>query len=244
MTTVLAEPRPGVRGEPAFLDALERVLRAIPGGREFLVSGIDWQTYEDMLAVRDDNRPGLRLTYEAGVLEVMTRSRMHELWKTLLGALVECVALELGMRLAPCGEITIRREDLERGFEPDECYYVQNTHRVMPPRELDFRTDPPPDLAIEIEHSRAVLDRLGIFAAFGIPEVWRYDGKTLAVLLLRPNNNYAPSATSRAFPVLPVEGLAGFLGMAGAHEYLDILRQFRAWVRQTLPPSPPAGPTP
>lgn len=230
--------RPDTRGTDAFREAVRGVLAVMPGGQTFTVSGIDWPTYESMLAVRDDDRPGLRMAYHRGVFEAMTTSRMHELWKTVLAALIDILILELGLRFAPCGEITIRRRDLDRGVEPDLCYYARHAPRVMPAREIDFATDPPPDLAVEIEYTRTVLDRLDTYAAFRVPEVWRYDGTTLTVLLLHPDNSYQPAAASRTFPTVPLGELNRFLGMAGTTDYFDILAMFRDWVRQTLVPPP------
>src|SRR5439155_22415191 len=101
--------------------------------------------------------------------------------------LIEAWIAETGSEYVPSGQLTHKRKDLERGFEPDECYYIQNWRKVAGLREIDFSTDPPPDLTIEVEASRSLLGRLPILAAFQIPEVWRYDGEHLTVLLLQPN---------------------------------------------------------
>ena len=45
-------------------------------------------------------------------------------------------------------------------------------------------SDPPPDLVVEVEMTRSAIDKLRLFASMGIPEVWRYDGKTLWVGLV------------------------------------------------------------
>ena len=38
--------------------------------------------------------------------------------------------------------------------------------------------DPPPDLVIEVDITRSSLDKLSIYAALRVPEVWRYtDGE-------------------------------------------------------------------
>jgi hypothetical protein len=88
---------------------------------------------------------------------------------------------------------------------------------------------------LEIEVSRSAVDRLQIMSAFKVPEVWRYDGERLIVLLLQPNGNYAESSTSRALPALSLIDLVRFLQMSTTTDYLAIGRQFRAWVRLTLP---------
>lgn len=95
--------------------------------------------------------------------------------------------------------------------------------------------DPPPDLAIEIEITRSVLNRLGIYAKLGVREVWRFDGEALTVLLLGPDGNYAPSPTSAAFPYLPMGEIARFLNDEGTDD-TRWGRAFRAWVREVIVP--------
>ena len=67
---------------------------------------------------------------------------------------------------------TFNREDVDRGLEPDQCYYFASTGEFAT-RTRQPDVDPPPDLAIEVEITRSCLDRLGIYAALRIPEVWQ-----------------------------------------------------------------------
>ena len=160
----------------------------------------------------------------------------HELWKKVLASLVECLAEELNIPISGVGGMTVSLKDRDRGFEPDECYYVQNIHRVIPApqRELDFAIAPPPDLTIEIEVTSFVTKRLSIYAAFKVPEVWRYDGVTLTILHLMPNGCYQPMLMSLAFPNFPIAVLASFLAKAGTVDQMSIVREFRQWVRENL----------
>jgi hypothetical protein len=68
--------------------------------------------------------------------------------------------------------------------------------------KFDFRFDPPPDLAIEVEISRSLVSRIGIYAAIGVPEVWRCDGKKIRFCLLSKDGKYEDGETSLAFPFL------------------------------------------
>jgi Uma2 family endonuclease len=136
--------------------------------------------------------------------------------------------------------MTHLRADLEKGFEPDECYYVQNWAMVAGTREIDFTKDPPPDLTVEIEVSRTVLNRLPIYAAFRIPEVWRYNGERLAVLLLQPDGSYRESSVSRALPALPVADVPRLLALADdvSLDFAAIRRRLQQWIH-SLPPGTP-----
>ncbi|MEO8892528.1 MAG: Uma2 family endonuclease, partial [Coleofasciculaceae cyanobacterium] len=68
---------------------------------------------------------------------------------------------------------------MKAGKEPDSCYYIQNEAQVRGKIELDFTVDPPPDLALEIDITSSSINQLEIYADLGIPEVWRYDGRTI-----------------------------------------------------------------
>ena len=70
-----------------------RVMATIqsPSEQHLVLYGISWQTYERLLRVFAD-RPGVRLTYDRGALELMTLSHEHESLVHLLGRLV--VALQ------------------------------------------------------------------------------------------------------------------------------------------------------
>jgi hypothetical protein len=78
------------------------------------------------------------------------------------------------------------------------------------------------------------LNRLGIYAAIKVPEVWRYDGDRLTIHRLTAEGEYETHESSRHFPNLPIAGLADFLKLVGAVSETQLLRQFREWVRQQL----------
>ena len=80
--------------------------------------------------------------------------------------------------------MTCKREDLAKGLEPDDCYYVQNEAKVRNKVEIDFAVDPPPDLAIEVEVSQQFGQEDPDLCRPGVPELWRYDGQILRIFEL------------------------------------------------------------
>ncbi|MDB5351356.1 MAG: hypothetical protein JWN86_2603 [Planctomycetota bacterium] len=98
------------------------------------------------------------------------------------------------------------RVAFDRGFEPDERFYTTNLARVVGKTRCDMTVDPPPDLTIEIDVTHRSLDRQGIYAAIGVPELWRFDGSTL--LVLGPDGDYLPSDRSPTFPPVPLDGIS------------------------------------
>jgi Uma2 family endonuclease len=173
-----------------------------------LLRNISWPTYEALLV--ESARSGTRLTYNRGVLEIMTPSREHERVKTLIGRMIEAMALELGIVASGAGSTTIRDQMREQGVEPDECYYIANEPLVRDHDDLDLTSDPPPDLAIEVDLTSSSLDQLAIYASFGVPEVWICDGTSIKAFHLSPAGEYTPQSCSLAFPFLPLDQLQGF----------------------------------
>jgi Uma2 family endonuclease len=201
----------------------------IPSEQRLRLSGIPWETYvlfSDGLGERH-----IRVTYDRGEMEVMSPSFRHENRKKLLGRLVEVLTEEMNIDIASAGSMTCRREVLERGLEPDDCYWIEHESLVRDREDIDLDVDPPPDLALEIEISRSTLNRMAIYAALCIPEVWRWDGELLRVHLLTAKGTYRQSDRSKAFPFLPLDGFSEFLVRTDVSE-TQLVRSFRAWVRK------------
>ena len=241
MTTATLPPAAPAKATSARTAALLTLIGSAAPGSRLSLTNVRYADYVEFLHARTAaGHAGVRVAFDCGELEVMVIGSAHERLKKFLDLFIEVWIEEAGGAYLPCGGMTHLRDDIEKGFEPDECYYIQNWAKVAGVRDIDFATDPPPDLAVEIEVSRTVLGRLPIYAAFKIPEVWRYDGTRLTVLLLRPDGTYAESPTSRALPTLPVAEIARLLLLADdiSLDYLAVRRRFREWVR-TLPPSAP-----
>jgi Uma2 family endonuclease len=172
------------------------------------------------------------MTYDRGELEFMTVSLGHDRDKSFLARLVEIVTEEMAIDILSGGSTTLNREDLERGLEGDECWWIAHEAQVRNLREIDLNEHPPPDLALDVEITRSILKRMPIYAALRIPEVWRWDGQVLSISLLGADGNYVVSSASVSFPFLPVAELARFIGMRQTMSETNVIRAFREWVRQ------------
>ena len=204
-------------------------------GERFLLHGVSWETYEALLRDFEASGSKVRMTYDRGDLEFMTVSFLHESWKKGLGRLIETLTLELNIPIRSGGNTTFRDQLAERGLEPDECYWVEHEPLVRGKRDLNLGVDPAPDLAIEIEQSRSVLDRLSIYGSLGVAEVWRFDGDTIRVVRTRADGTYTEQDRSDVFPFLPLDELERVLALAIDDE-TRCIRSFRAWVVEALAP--------
>jgi len=202
------------------------------GGQCLRLSGVDWLTYLRLLRTFEE-RHDVRLTYDRGELEIMSPLLEHDDDGRFLGDLVYVLTEELGLPLKRGGSTTMRNRLKERGIEADECFWIASAHRMAGRRRLDLVIDPPPDLAIEIDVTHGSLDRLDIYAALRVPEVWRLEGDTLTFFLLGENGAYTSASHSLAFPQVTPANLLGFVQQARqAGDENPVTRQFREWIRQ------------
>ncbi len=202
---------------------------AAPAAQRVLLNNVSWGTYEALLADHLD-RSVPHFAFDQGVLEIVSPSTPDEEDNRTLALLVEVVAEELGIDIRNVGSMTFKREDLQRGFEPDSSFYIKHEAQVSGRPQIDLAVDPPPDLVIEIEVSNPLLDKLSMYAEMGIPEVWRLGRDGLAILRL-DGGSYVASTTSPALPLLTSDALSRFLAESRALKRTAWLRLVRGWVR-------------
>ncbi|PZV11264.1 MAG: hypothetical protein DCF20_19775 [Pseudanabaena sp.] len=192
-----------------------------------LLPSIRWETYR---AIADDleSQPSKRLTYDNGILEIRMPSYLHENYKKILGRIVESLTETLGMEILSLGSMTCDREDLARGLDPDQCYYIQNESHVWGKEKINLQIDPPPDLAIEIDITSSSLNRFAIYAQLGLPEVWRYDGQVITIHHL-VSDGYVLSDRSIAFPLLQTIDLQNFLELKSTLKENALIHHVREW---------------
>lgn len=195
-----------------------------------VLHGISWETYEHLLADLA-NRSLPRLTFDQGVLEIMSPTPEHEEYNRTLAAVIELVAAELQINIRRLGSTTFKRPDLLKGFEPDSCFYVQSVPRIRGKRRIELPQDPPPDLLIEVDVTSSSLDRFSLFARTGVPEVWRYDGSRVLLYQL-VEGQYVEIERSLAFPILADEDVTLWLESSLELESAEWTLRLREWVQQ------------
>jgi Uma2 family endonuclease len=197
-----------------------------------VLHGIDWSTYSRLLRAFDRNRH-FRLTYDRGTLEIMSPLWEHERPAYILGRLIDVLTEELQLPCEPGRTVTLRRRRKSRGLESDNCYWIASAGRLAGKTRLDLRVDPPPDLAIEMDVTRSSLDRMSIYAALAVPEVWRVTSAGLSFNMLE-GGVYQVRSHSLSFSRLASADLVAFLVQVGQTGTTALVAQFRDWVRQVL----------
>ncbi|NET49116.1 MAG: Uma2 family endonuclease, partial [Merismopedia sp. SIO2A8] len=124
-------------------------------------------------------------------------------------------------------------EDLESGSEPDECFYltVSKVKAVRGKKRINLTQDPAPDLVVEVDITSHAKQRENVYRALKIPELWRFDDQYLILLGLQ-DDAYVPMNCSLAFPKVEAQAVEAFLQRAMETDYLELVREFREWLRR------------
>ena len=195
-----------------------------PSANRVIIQNVQWDTYARLLKDLEQHSSP-RLAFDRGVLEIMSPRLEHDACNRTLASIVEIVLGELEVDFINSGSTTFKLEAIERGFEPDSSFYIQNVDRIRGKKTVDMEVDPPPDLVIEVDITNDSLNKLPLYAAFGVPEVWKYED-TLEIRVLR-QGRYTRRAASAAIPSLTEKLVSQFLESSFAMKRPAWLRQIR-----------------
>ncbi|MEJ7710072.1 MAG: Uma2 family endonuclease [Pyrinomonadaceae bacterium] len=140
----------------------------------------------------------------------MSPSAEHEKYVRFLEKLSAVISLRLRINILSFGSSTMKKPKPRKGLEPNACFYIQTASVIGNRMQLDFATDPPPDIAVEVDIHHESIDKFPIYVALGIPEVWHFDGAQLRIHLLR-QDAYIQATESQALPVLTDRTLTDLL---------------------------------
>ncbi len=155
------------------------------------LSGISWQRFRQLDACLEGIK-SLRLTYAAGLLEIMTISSKHERLKTTIGYLLEAYMRENNIKFYGCGGFTLMKEG-EFSGEPDESYCIDEDKET-------------PDIVIEVIITSGSINKLEVYKSKQVPEVWFWKAGQLRVFNLT-EDHYQEVPCSRFVPELDLDML-------------------------------------
>jgi Uma2 family endonuclease len=203
----------------------------VSGEKRVTLRGLTWQNYQQIITNLPQTRAA-RLTYDRGTLEIAMPLEDRESSRSLIERFIIILVVELGMKVKTMGSTTLDREDLDRGSEPDNAYYIQNQSKVAG-RKVNLKQDPPPDLIVEVDITHTDIDKNRLYASMGVPEFWRYNGQELSIYKLGDEGYYIESERSPTFPIVEKSDLYRFLAEAVQDE-VEAELNFRQWVREKL----------
>lgn len=193
---------------------------------------LSWQQFENLLKDLGDHRSA-RIAYDNGTLEIMTPLPEHEYYKERISDAIKDAAEILDLDLECLGSSTWKRELKMAGIEPDNCFYFQNEALIRGKLIFDLDRDPPPDLALEIDLTSKSLNRVGIYARLGVPEIWCYDSGELKIYLLKAEK-YEEKEQSLVFPNLKIQEIPAVIETYRREGRRAFRQAIRAWVREQL----------
>jgi Uma2 family endonuclease len=208
-----------------------------------VLRGISWKTY---LKLRDNpNNYHIRMSYLDGTLILMSPQFIHDKYGRRFSLLVDMVTMALLIPLQGTGTTTLRRQGpgprKGTGKEPDVGFYFgENDVRMRNKDDINLDVDPPPDLAIEVDHKADSSKALKLYAKIGVPEVWRYKSKTKTLWFGRlAGDTYESIDRSLNLPRLTPALVVQALEEAERVGETDWKPWLRAWAVEL--PEPPAS---
>jgi Uma2 family endonuclease len=200
-----------------------------PPQTSVLLRGISWETYQQLLDDRGQTSCP-RLAYDQGTLEIMTPNFAHEDLNRTLAQLIVAIAIARDIDYCDAGSTTFDRQDVDKGFEPDSCFYFAQAAVVQGKQRLDLDVDPPPELVIEIDITHPSLSKLPICAALGIAEVWRYNGTCVEIYRLC-QQGYQRAEVSAVLEGVTTTAIAHFLDLRRTMSGPEWFRTVMAWAQ-------------
>lgn len=200
------------------------------GEKRVALHSLTWGAYQQIHQALPQMRAA-RLTYDRGTLEIVMPLEDHEHASELIGLFIRILVGSMGLKLKSMRSTTLDREDLDRGAEPDNAYYIQNQPRVAG-RTVDLAQDPPPDLVVEVDITHTDIDKNQLYAAMGVPEFWRYNGQSWRIYRLQAGV-YQACDRSPTFPWVEKSHLYQFLEHAQQDE-IEAEKAFRQFANQQV----------
>jgi Uma2 family endonuclease len=205
-----------------FIDRIE-----VQAGQRVHLRNINWQEFGQILEELGEKR-ATKVAYYRGNLEIRMPLPEHERAKVFISDFLKILLEELDLEWESLGSSTFKKESMQAGIEPDDCFYIKNCHAVVGIKRLDLNIDPSPDLAIEVDLSSST--QISAYTALGVPEIWQYRKGKLVIFILT-EGEYRESSISLNFPSIPlVDGISSILKQNLLMS--NSRKEFRKWVRQ------------
>lgn len=198
--------------------------------QKLILQGVGWDFYERILEEFADSN-ALHFAYDDGFLEVEVPLAKHERPNRILQDLVSTICVEKEIDFINAGSTTFRERAKSKGVEPDTCFYIQNESKIRGKTDINLKNDPPPDLVIEVDVTSPSLNKMLIYAALGVSEVWLYKGKNVEFYKLY-GGSYQEISNSVFFPRLSAEKATEFLQLGIKESTLKWIKKVRLWVNE------------
>jgi Uma2 family endonuclease len=212
--------------------------KPIAGEQRVVLPNVSWQQFEQLLTELGAERT-THFTYNRGKLELMTPTEEHLRCHRLLDSLILLLSDQIDLPMTSIDSVLLKDQNLGYGTQPAACYYLRDDAARPDQRSIDLTQHPAPDLAVEIALNKSTMDKLPIYAALGISEVWRYvtqagDDVLRGKLFIyqKSGDRYQEITHSEAFPFLSGDRILEFLDHSDTVGLASALQTVRSWLSQ------------
>lgn len=211
---------------------IQELLSDVTPDKPKVLYGVSWEDYVELIEATL-NETNLKMSFNRGILKIMGQGFKYENISRFIEKLMTVIGLILNQNIVSAGSMSLISNQIRKGADPDESYYIQNAHLASFKDELyDDKTDTPPDLVVEIDKSHGSDDKFEIYAAFGIKEFWLYSNGALQIFALAETGEYLRSERSLALPILTATNLTEFINRGQKEEQFKILKDFQNWLQE------------
>jgi Uma2 family endonuclease len=173
----------------------------LPPGTVMRIPG----SWKDYCLLRDDRGDSSipKIKYRQEEILLMSPLPKHGREVSILADIVKILLSRQNRNYEAFTPITMELPEVG-GIEPDYCFYIDNWQAIVGKDRIDWETDPPPDLAIEIDVTSytAAEDYL----PYRIPELWLFKTDLLTIYHLK-SGGYQVEETSIYFPDIQLQSI-------------------------------------
>lgn len=198
--------------------------------QKLILQGISWDFYEQILEEYKDSN-AVHFAYDDGFLEVEVPLSKHEIPIGILADLVTTICVESEVDFRNVGSTTFRKRAKTKGCEPDTAFYIQNESFIRGLLEIDLNENPPPDLVVEVDVTSPSLNKMPIYAALEVSEVWLYKGQRVVFYKLF-GGIYQEIQNSLAIPILSSAKATEFLQKGLKEGSSKWFKEVREWTNK------------
>ncbi|WP_375509516.1 Uma2 family endonuclease [uncultured Nostoc sp.] len=196
----------------------------LPPGAVLKLLG-DWKDYQ-ILSQQLGDRSSPRIKYRRGEILLMAPLPEHGRDASLLADIAKVLLDHLNRIYESFTPITMSLPEIS-GIEPDFCFYIENSRAVVGKKRINWESDPPPDLAIEIDVTSYT--DVNDFLPYRVPEVWILKNNRLLIYRLQAES-YVLTESSY-FPNVR-EIVHQCLKMANEQTTSEVIRWLKNFLRE------------
>ncbi|MBD2129681.1 Uma2 family endonuclease [Microcoleus sp. ZQ-A2] len=159
-----------------------------------------WHEYQTLCQQRGDGSLP-RMKYHDGEVLLMSPLPKHGRDASLIADVIKALLDYTGREYDAFTPVTMELPQ-ESGIEPDYCFYIDNWEAVSGKERIDWSSEPPPDLVLEIDVTS--YSDVNDYLPYRIPEIWLCCKKQLLIYQLQ-GAEYILQEKSLYFPKIQLQ---------------------------------------